>query len=80
MSGFRIFDLRFRILKQVQFCDFASNLRSCLKMIMQIYCKRKFIAVGFSQRNISKEANGFSQKSRRIMLPYYLAKADLSFI
>ena len=68
MSGFRIFDLRFRILKQVQFCDFASNLRSCLKMIMQICCKRKFIAVGFSQ------------KSRRIMLPYYLAKADLSFI
>jgi len=47
---------------------------------MQIYCKRKFIAVGFSQRNISKEANGFSQKSRRILLPYYLAKADLSFI
>ena len=51
-----------------------------IMLIMQIYCKRKFIAVGFSQRNISKEANGFSQKSRRILLPYYLAKADLSFI
>jgi len=33
---------------------------------MQIYCKRKFIAVGFSQRNISKEANGFSQKAGKL--------------
>jgi hypothetical protein len=37
----------------------------------------KFIAVDFSQRDISKESNGFSQKSRHIILLHHLAKANL---
>ena len=46
-------------------------------MTKQIFHYLKFIAVDFSQRDIRKETNGFSQKSRQIMLPYCLAKADL---
>ena len=56
-------------------------VRGYQKMINEIYCMRKFIAVDFSQRDICMETSGFSQKSRQIMLPYYLAEADrLQFI
>jgi hypothetical protein len=40
----------------------------------------KFIAVDFSQRDINKESNGFSQKSRYITLLHHLAKANLAQI
>ncbi|MBB3059092.1 hypothetical protein [Mucilaginibacter gotjawali] len=45
-------------------------------MIQRNCCKRKFIAVGFSQRDIRGKDVGFSQNYRNAWRSNYSAKAE----